>query len=144
MSHICRSLANAQHPSMENHLGLLEALRTQLVAVIAYYEIVGPGTSLVHKHLQTGAHPDMRAEIRAGTDAIRKHPHAQGRTYTSTGRRQERLKMAANGDIPESLEEINLKMNATTDEEVYPWREYGSVSVRIIGGGLRNVKALRR
>uniref|UniRef100_A0A914RZ33 Uncharacterized protein n=1 Tax=Parascaris equorum TaxID=6256 RepID=A0A914RZ33_PAREQ len=24
--------------------------------------------------------------------------------------------MTANGDIPESLEEINLKMNATTDE----------------------------
>lgn len=24
--------------------------------------------------------------------------------------------MAANGDIPESLEEINLRMNATTDE----------------------------
>ncbi|VDN28466.1 unnamed protein product [Gongylonema pulchrum] len=24
--------------------------------------------------------------------------------------------MTANGDVPESLEEINLKMNATTDE----------------------------
>lgn len=27
--------------------------------------------------------------------------------------------MTANGDIPESLEEINLKMNATTDEVIF-------------------------
>ncbi|VDN55992.1 unnamed protein product [Dracunculus medinensis] len=36
------------------------------------------------------------------------------------------IRMTANGDIPESLEEINLKMNATTDEvgdcETWPVR----------------------
>lgn len=29
------------------------------------------------------------------------------------------IRMTANGDIPESLEEINLKMNATTDEVIF-------------------------
>ncbi|VDM40466.1 unnamed protein product [Toxocara canis] len=65
---------------------------------------------------RTLPHPEPPEGALSPRDAAELKPLGFYLRYTSTGRRQERLKMAANGDIPESLEEINLKMNATTDE----------------------------